>query len=254
MKELNPSTVREVWQDPLLRYSNVLDGLFHKGVIVCESDSDCRFYGAMIDVVSAGKDGADLLLVHGGGKSRIATIVKALRAIGVPVRAVADFDMFAEEKTFRAAFESLGGDWIRIEKDWQATKRTIEGRRPELPTAEAKKKINEVLAVVTSKTLPEESARDIKEILRLASAWSEAKRMGSAFIPSGDETKTYHRLIDELRKVGLFIVEAGELEQFCKTIGGHGPLWVSRVLERKLDTDPELENARRFAKTMSSDW
>ena len=41
--ELKPELVREVWKDPLLRYSGVFDGLFHQGVIVCESDSDCRF-------------------------------------------------------------------------------------------------------------------------------------------------------------------------------------------------------------------
>ena len=39
----------------------------------------------------------------------------------------------------------------------------------------------------------------------------------------------------------------GEMEGFCKSIGGHGPRWVQEVLEnRDLADDPELETARRF--------
>ena len=34
----------EVWNDPLLKYSNIMTSLFHKNVILCESDSDCKFY------------------------------------------------------------------------------------------------------------------------------------------------------------------------------------------------------------------
>ena len=33
-----------VWNDPLLRYSNIMSSLFHKTVVLCESDSDCRSY------------------------------------------------------------------------------------------------------------------------------------------------------------------------------------------------------------------
>jgi hypothetical protein len=254
IKELSPSDVRDVWKDPLLRYSNILDGLFHKGAIVCESDSDCRFYAALIDVVSKEKEAADLLLVQGGGKSRIATIVKSLRAIGVPVRAVSDFDIFAEEGTFKATYEALGGDWSRIEEDWRATKRNIESRRPELPTDEAAEAIKDILASIKSRVFPDKSADAIKEILKQSSAWSEAKRMGAAFIPSGEATTTYQRLAAALKAVGLFVVEVGELEQYCKSLGGHGPGWVNQVLERNLATDPELEAGREFARELLKGW
>jgi ABC-type polar amino acid transport system ATPase subunit len=254
IKELNPTTVREVWKDPLLRYSNVLDGLFHKGAIVCESDSDCRFYGAMIDVVSKGNEAADLLLVQGAGKSRLATIIRALRAIGVPVRAVTDFDIFAEESTLRTTFEALGGNWEHIKNDWLITKNNIESRRPELPTDDATKEINSVLSEIKTKVFPADSAAKIRETLRRTSAWSEAKRIGRAFLPSGEATTTYQQLAAALQAVGLFVVEVGELEQYCKSVGGHGPAWVNKALERKLDTDPELSDARAFAKTLLDGW
>ncbi|AWM86847.1 ATP-dependent endonuclease [Microvirga sp. 17 mud 1-3] len=108
IRELSPTTVRNVWADPLLRYSKVLDGLFHDAVLVCEGDADCRFYGAMLDAISANNSGPDIALVYGAGKSRIATIVQALKAIGVPVRVVVDFDILADEAGLRNLVESLG--------------------------------------------------------------------------------------------------------------------------------------------------
>lgn len=36
--------VRLLWKDSILRYSNILSGLFHSKVVICESDTDCRFY------------------------------------------------------------------------------------------------------------------------------------------------------------------------------------------------------------------
>jgi energy-coupling factor transporter ATP-binding protein EcfA2 len=51
IKELDHTGVRKVWGDPILRYSNVLDGLFHSKVILCESDADCRFYAAVMDAL-----------------------------------------------------------------------------------------------------------------------------------------------------------------------------------------------------------
>jgi hypothetical protein len=208
----------------------------------------------MMDAV-AGKDARpDLLLVHAGGKSRVPTIIRALRAIDVPVRAVLDFDVLSEEAVLRSICESLGANWDSIVADWRTVKAAVEGRRPELPTKAVKEKIGKILEVVRSEVLPSEKITEIRDVLRGASAWSEAKRMGKAFIPSGDQSAAYVRLAKQLRGIGLFLVEVGELEQFCKTIGDHGPGWVVKALERDLSNDPELEAARQFAKLQLAGW
>ena len=49
-------SVKRLWEDPVLRYSNLLDGLFHDAVVICESDGDCRFYSAVIDDVLDTRD------------------------------------------------------------------------------------------------------------------------------------------------------------------------------------------------------
>lgn len=49
LNQLRPEDLAEVWNDPILRYSNVLDGLFYESVVICEGDADCRFYAAVLD-------------------------------------------------------------------------------------------------------------------------------------------------------------------------------------------------------------
>jgi hypothetical protein len=51
VRQLEKDKIAELWGDPLLRYSNILDGLFHEKVIVCEADSDARFYSAVADTI-----------------------------------------------------------------------------------------------------------------------------------------------------------------------------------------------------------
>jgi AAA domain, putative AbiEii toxin, Type IV TA system len=110
---LSPDDLRGLWQDPLLKYSAVLEGLFHRGVVVSESDSDSRFYAAVLD--EAGGDEIrrphDLHFTQAGGKQRLHTVIAALRAVDVPVAAIADFDALREQSDLEKIVEALGGTW-----------------------------------------------------------------------------------------------------------------------------------------------
>jgi energy-coupling factor transporter ATP-binding protein EcfA2 len=234
VRQLDPESVRNVWRDPLLRYSNVLDGLFHDGVIVCEADGDCRFYNAMMDVVTSEDARPDLLLTHCGGKHRVATVIQSLRAIDVPVRAVLDFDALSEESTLQKIYESFGGNWDEIRPDWRLVTTAIESRRPELPTSKVKEKLDGILTSVTRGSVPEAAIKQIRDVLRGASAWSEAKRMGKAFIPSGEPTAAYIHLADKLRSLGLYLVEVGSLSNSASPSATTGRSGWSRCLSATL--------------------
>ena len=58
----------------------------------------------------------------------------------------------------------------------------------------------------------------------------------------------FDRLQKNLEAVGILVVEVGELEGFVRSVGNHGPKWVSEVLEKDLKNDFELEDVRRFVK------
>jgi predicted ATPase len=251
--ELNNAGIRKIWEDPLLRYSNVLDGLFHNKVIISESDSDSRFYAAMNDAVfdpAAGRARKDMMFLQCGGKARLPTVIQSLRDLKVPISAVADFDVLSSEQPLRAIYESLGGNWAEIISDWKLVKSAIEQKKPELNSEEVSKEINEELSKVSVDIFPKDAKERIQRILRRSSPWSIAKEIGKGFVPSGDATQACNRLFENLKARGLFVVEVGELEGFARSVGGHGPKWVNSVLTKNLAEDPELENARLFIRSV----
>jgi ABC-type ATPase involved in cell division len=248
---LENARVRELWSDPLLRYSNILDGLFHEGVVVCEADSDCRFYSAMLEAAhtSAYPDAKrpDLMFTHCGGKARLPLVIRSLREVDVPVRAVADFDVLSAEQPLKAIVEALGETWAHFEQDWRIVKSAVDAKRPDLNTADVKRELDRVLGTVTSTVLPEKSREELQSLIRRSTAWSNAKLVGKSFVPSGDAARACESLLTSLREAGLHVVEVGELEGFARTEAGHGPKWVNAVLARNLSVDHELEAARQFA-------
>jgi ABC-type polar amino acid transport system ATPase subunit len=255
VRVLDKSAVKNVWKDPLLRYSNILDAVFHQGVVISESDSDCRFYAAVADAKLGGDNQPelDLMFTHCGGKHRIPMVINALAALEVPFAAVVDFDALREESLLRNIFESCGGTWALVEKDWKTVTDAINSKKPEVNTEEVIKDISAQLEKATGTVFPNVVADNIQKILRRSSPWSLAKSMGKAFVPAGDATQAHDRMVELLAAKGLFVVPVGELECFARSVGGHGPNWVNTILEqRDLATDGELFEARNFtAKVVS---
>lgn len=247
---LDNSDINDLWNDSLLRHSNILDGLFHSKVIICESDSDCRFYSSVLQHLYENESNIspDYLFTHCGGKHRVASVVKALKKLNVELIAILDFDILNEINPLKNIFEECGGNWELIEKDWRVVKSSIDAKRPELETEDLKKEIIHILENTTDRIFPQDKIKEIINLLRKVSPWAHAKQVGKGFIPNGDATQSYIRLVAELEKVGLMIVEVGELESFVKSIGNHGPKWVNDALAKDLINDYELNDAREFVK------
>jgi len=93
--------IKMLWEQPDLRYSNALEGIFHEQTIVCEGHSDCRLYNAMADHLESGEENPwpDTAYVPAGGKAGIHVIASVLRQIGVPVAGVYDIDFLSDRKS-----------------------------------------------------------------------------------------------------------------------------------------------------------
>ena len=251
IKELDSNGIKKVWGDPILRYSNVLDGIFHNKVVLCESDGDCRFYAAIMDAIMEPSGDArreHIMFLHCGGKARMPVVVDSLRNLDVPVLVIADFDVLNSEMPLRKIVEALGASWNSVKSNWRLVKKAIEDKKPELSSAEVTHEIRIVLDAIQESAFPSSAKKKIQSILRRSSPWSTAKSVGKAYIPSGDPTVAYNAMREELGRVGLFVVPVGELEGFDRSNGGHGPKWVNAVLERDLSCDSELEIARSFVR------
>jgi hypothetical protein len=192
------------------------------------------------------------MFVHGGGKSRLPVIVKSLRRLGVPIRAVADFDVLNDEHPLSDLVEAAGGDWGSLSGDWKTVKNAVDEKKPELATGEVREEITKILAAVSEPHLPKHVRPAIEKILRRASPWASANEVGKSYVPSGTATQACERFLKTLEILGIFVVETGEMESFARSVGGHSSVWVNEVLKKDVINDPELQGAREFVLRLMS--
>jgi energy-coupling factor transporter ATP-binding protein EcfA2 len=249
VKELDKSQARELTTDPVMRFTSVLSGVFHKRVIICESDPDCMFYSAILDIPEVhGPQYPDVLFVQAGGKHRMHLLASALRALDVNVDVIADIDVLNDETVLKKLVEGLGGNWDHIWKEGGPLKKEIEQQKLWLDSSEVVRQIQEILEKAPkSGMFPAGMCGSVKDILGRVSPWQAIKVAGKAAIPRGDATTNYERLQVLCNAIGLWIAPVGELEGFCRSEGNKGPRWVQNVLEKHdVRTAEELEDARTF--------
>lgn len=241
---LDDAAVKKLWADPLLRYSNVLDGLFHDAVVLCESDADCRYYSAVLDHLASTKvDPAvtrepQYLFTHSGGKARMHSVVDALSAVSVPVIVVADFDVLRNAADVKTIVTSLGGDYTRYEKDLQLVANALTSDEKTLRKLALRDELNQMIDSFPNEVIDRKESEALRAVIKAESGWDKAKRSGIQAVPQGNAYEACERLLIGLQAVGLFVVPVGELERFAPGVPGHGPSWISAVLEQKLHEAP----------------
>lgn len=184
------------WADPVLRYSNALQGLFHERVVVCEGDADCRFYSAVMEELAVAKGlrhiADDTLFVSSNGKNGIAKIIGVLADLGVHAAVIADFDVLNSKATLQAIISALDSEWtLEIEDSYVAMAKHVGS-----------------------------NANDF---------WKTVTKGGMAKIPRGGAFKAFKRIIEILAKSRLHVVQAGELEDFYPE-EGKGSGWIGAAL------------------------
>lgn len=215
---LKNTDIKKLWGNPILRYSNILSGLFHEKVVVCESDYDCLFYQAVMNAMyeSNGEIAPDILFTHCGGKSRAKDVVGALRAVNVPVVAICDFDLLNSSQNFNPLITAFGEQWKNVLSNGMQT-------------------IYNIMNAKNSSGI---------------NAWDLIKKIGKAGF-TDDAPEAYEKVEAICKKVGLFVVPVGEMEGFVKTVNKEKKDWVYHVLSNyDLATDPKLAEARSFVQSI----
>jgi hypothetical protein len=246
--------VRELWNDPLLRYSNVLDGLFHDAVVLCEGDGDCRYYASVLDAINDSEEykmtgrPPQILFTHCGGKARMHSVIKALRAASVPVIAVPDFDVLRDSSDVKRIVEALGGDFSSVEGWLTSVATAIEKNEKPVPKLALRVAINEALDQVPERDVGRKQMEGLRRVLKAESGWDKVKDAGQKAVPGGDPSRDCKELLAALTAIGMHIVPVGRLERFVPQVAGHGPRWVTEVHNHKLHEDLHNRDAVEFVK------
>ena len=231
----------EVWNDPLLKYSNIMASLFHKTVVLCESDSDCKIYSVIDNHLQQSKGKySETLFIHCGGKHRMAKIATALKALNIEIKLIPDIDVLNDESVFRGIIEAFGIEWDTIFKDYNAIVSNLHSPKESINRNDFKTTVNRILDGSRNSDLSKRELKDIEEAIRTISKWTALKESGVPAIPRGDATAAFGRMNKTLMDHGIYVVPVGELECFIKEVGGHGPEWTNKVLETYPDLDNEV--------------
>ncbi|MFI8344048.1 AAA family ATPase [Streptomyces sp. NPDC085639] len=239
-KVLEPGTVRELLRTPLLRYSNIVSGLFHDRVVLCESEGDCQFYAATFDVT---KGGSNTHFLHTNGKVRLADTARRLRECGIPTAVIADLDLLDDKTVARRAFEALNArradlqglaSDVRILNEYtgrDVKTITIKAFRETIGTLLAKKR--------GEWALPAHVAAEVKKLIASSSGWDDLKLSGLRHLAgSGNAHTAAKRLVTASAGLGLFLVPCGELESWVPDVPrGDKQRWLTEVFESP--EDPE---------------
>ncbi|PWK38678.1 ATP-dependent nuclease [Cupriavidus plantarum] len=250
--ELTPEKIKEVWEDPALRYSSILDGAFHEKVVICEAEGDCRFYGAVADALRDEDEhpyARDIMFAQSGGKGGIPKLVRALKSLDVPVAAVVDFDVLLAPGQLWSIVEALGGVRDAFNADYLAVRASIDALGTTTPEAFRRN----VLAVIdgidpAQQEVSRKTFSDMQKVLKTSVGNARAKQSGLGVL-AREVKPVGQRLLAAFAELGLFIVPGGELESFVVDEAQEKNAWVAAVLERygnNLKGAPELNEARQF--------
>lgn len=238
---LDNSKFNEVWNDPLLKYSNIMSSLFHKSVVLCESDSDCKIYSIIENNLKQNSGRySETLFIHCGGKHRMSKIAAALNALNIEVKLITDIDVLNDAKVFQGIVEAFGIEWNDISSDYNILVSNLYSPKENINRNDFRATVNHILDKSAVLNLTKKELKDVGDALRTVSKWAPLKVSGISAIPQADATIAFGRMNKLLMEHGIHIVPVGELERFVKEVGGHGPEWANKVLETYPDLDDKI--------------
>ncbi|MEP7739519.1 AAA family ATPase [Nocardioides sp. 31GB23] len=225
--------LRTVWSNPSLRYTNILDGVFHRAVVLAENERDCQFFAAALEDLH--REGPlelspnDILFVPTAGKTNMKALARTMRACGVPTVASVDLDLLNDERTASSLVEALDGEWSTVANDYRITTAQFRLPKTKRQNRDVLGAISAVLDTAPEATYVSDTKRRVQEAMSVDSPWQSVKDYGvSAF---RNERQRADSLIANLDAMGVVLVKEGELEGFARALGvAKGAGWVPSAL------------------------
>jgi len=255
---LEPEDIEKLWADPITRYSNLLDGLFHHTTVLCEGDADCKFYSAVLEKL--GPDGSryspeDLHFTYSSGKDRMANMAAALNAVDVRVRAIADIDLLRKDDihSLEKLIIAQGGEMTEeIRKHLGILDAGVRSLDKKLTQEFVKQELAEISSELATGDLESEQKKRINRLLQGETGWAQIKRGGKGSLPAGNTITSFEWLVEKMKELGIFVVEVGEVERFVPQVAAHGPAWLAEVLEKGLESTAASGEAGALMATVAS--
>ena len=228
---LSPEVANKLVSNPILSSQRVIEGIFHKGVVVCEADADRAVYQSVAAVCH--NSNREILFIHAHNKQSLAIVSDVLKKTGTPVAVIADIDILRADKDLDNVYKVLSGH--ALNEDIRSKREQLDIFIDELPEGEVlsriKEEVEEFCRQLEAGSHTLDGARSaLSRIKNDSSKWALLKKNGIDFLSNPIHYDTVY-LIDELSKLGLFVVPVGELEGWME-LGTHRKnKWIIPALE-----------------------
>lgn len=233
--QLNVEDLKKIWNDPVLRYSNVLDGLFHKLVVLAEAEGDCRFYASALDEFEPREElpmlPGDVLFVPGGGKDGIPRLARVLRSVNVPVVASPDLDILNNRDKVKTLVDAMGGDWSAIDSNYKRAVAEFNNPRDNVHVSDILSALNAIFSSRQSELFSAAISQEFRAQLRSKdSPWNRLKEFGE--LAFRQDPAAAQQLLATLASLGVVAVRVGELERFAPQLGvSKGAAWLPAAIQ-----------------------
>ena len=246
---LDNDSIKVVSNDKNLKYSNILNGLFYNTVVLCESESDCKFYSALLEKID-GDCYQNTLFCAVGGKDQFKIIIPLLNKLKINFLVIADLDLINNRDKLKDLINSIEDNKYNQISSIHNDFLNLFERGTDNQVKKQSVIKEEILSFITDESyMSEETANKIRQILKNISHLKLLKNCGKSCLPAGECVQKYNQIINFLNESNIFVVECGEIERFITEIDGHGSLWVEEVFKKYPTLDePEYSNAKEFIK------
>lgn len=246
---LDNDSIKVVSDDKNLKYSNILNGLFYNTVVLCENESDCKFYSALLEKID-NDCYQNTLFCAVGGKDQFKIIIPLLNKLKINFLVIADLDLINNRDKLKDLINSIETNkYNQISSIHNDFLNLFESKTDDQVKKQSEIK-EEILSFITDTPyMSDETASKIRQVLKSISHLKLLKNCGKSCLPAGECVQKYNQIINFLNKSNIFVVECGEIERFITEIDGHGSLWVEEVFKKYPTLDePEYSNAKDFIK------
>lgn len=246
---LDNDSIKVVSDDKNLKYSNILNGLFYNTVVLCENESDCKFYSALLEKID-NDCYQNTLFCAVGGKDQFKIIIPLLNKLKINFLVIADLDLINNRDKLKDLINSIETNkYNQISSIHNDFLNLFESKTNDQVKKQSEIK-EEILSFITDTPyMSDETASKIRQVLKNISHLKLLKNCGKSCLPAGECVQKYNQIINFLNKSNIFVVECGEIERFITEIDGHGSLWVEEVFKKYPTLDePEYSNAKDFIK------
>lgn len=246
---LDNDSIKVISDDKNLKYSNILNGLFYNTVVLCENESDCKFYSALLEKIDSDCY-QNTLFCAVGGKDQFKIIIPLLNKLKINFLVIADLDLINNRDKLKDLINSIEDNkYNQISSIHNDFLNLFESGTDNQVKKQSVIK-EEILSFITDAPyMSDETASKIRQVLKNISHLKLLKNCGKSCLPAGECVQKYNQIINFLNESNIFVVECGEIERFITEIDGHGSLWVEEVFKKYPTLDePEYSNAKEFIK------